>query len=216
MSKCKKPEHCQDAEQCAEAGECLREMRAPGFTEAAPSAEVATLLSQLEGYGFECEAGPLRLCTQWQELRRLVEGEPQEATLAEFKALNAAADRAAAVAGAKDHPNPDAAMLECYADSYTRMGVEARVLAADVAMDIRKNMIPALRLASSATTPSKAVPEVGWLVESKIGTYRTIEGGLPVWTTDPNKAIRFARRADAEMFAAEDEAAWRIAEHVWG
>jgi hypothetical protein len=35
------------------------------------------------------------------------------------------------------------------------------------------------------------------------------------WTEDPNAAIRFARRADAEMFAAGDEDVWRITEHMW-
>lgn len=61
--------------------------------------------------------------------------------------------------------------------------------------------------------------ESGWLVENGEDApqimYRTIEQGLPVWTADPNKAIRFARRADAEMFCAEDNEAWRVAEHIW-
>jgi hypothetical protein len=61
--------------------------------------------------------------------------------------------------------------------------------------------------------------ESGWLVENgKSGEelrYRTMEQGLPVWTTDNLKALRFARRVDAELFAAEDEDAWRVAEHVW-
>lgn len=61
--------------------------------------------------------------------------------------------------------------------------------------------------------------ECGWLIENgKQGDelrYRTIRQGLPAWTDDHNEAIRFARRADAEMFAAEDEDAWRIVEHMW-
>lgn len=61
--------------------------------------------------------------------------------------------------------------------------------------------------------------ELGWLVEDAGSgpqpRYRTIEQGMPVWTTDPNKAIRFARRSDAEMFCAEDEDAWRVTEHMW-
>ena len=53
-----------------------------------------------------------------------------------------------------------------------------------------------------------------WLVEDGSGRrYRTMEQGLIVWTDDPLKAIRFARRADAELFAAEDDQAWRIVEH---
>lgn len=66
----------------------------------------------------------------------------------------------------------------------------------------------------------KKEAETGWLVENgKAGTdlrYRTVGAlGIPIWTDDANKAIRFARRADAEMFAAEDEDAWRIVEHCW-
>lgn len=61
--------------------------------------------------------------------------------------------------------------------------------------------------------------ETGWLVEDG-GTlarprYRTMDQTGIHWTEDPNAAIRFARRADAEMFAAGDEDAWRITEHIW-
>lgn len=57
-----------------------------------------------------------------------------------------------------------------------------------------------------------------WLVENgrQQGdglAYRYMDHGMPLWTEDPHKAIRFARREDAEMFAAEDEDAWRIVEH---
>lgn len=60
--------------------------------------------------------------------------------------------------------------------------------------------------------------ETGWLVErGGNGTpmYRTLEQGVPVWTADSLKALRFARREDAELFAAEDEDAWLITEHSW-
>lgn len=61
--------------------------------------------------------------------------------------------------------------------------------------------------------------EVGWLIENGESgeklRYRTVDHGLSTWTADNLKALRFARREDAETFAAEDDAAWRIAEHVW-
>jgi hypothetical protein len=58
--------------------------------------------------------------------------------------------------------------------------------------------------------------ETGWLIEDgQRRRYRTMHQGAVRWTDDPNKAIRFARRADAEMFAAEDEDAWHVAEHQW-
>lgn len=63
--------------------------------------------------------------------------------------------------------------------------------------------------------------EYGWLIENgkQQGAglaYRYIDndaGGVPAWTEDPNKALRFARRADAEQYAYHDEDAWRIVEH---
>lgn len=61
--------------------------------------------------------------------------------------------------------------------------------------------------------------EYGWLIENgKKGDelrYRDIEHGIPIWTHDNNQALRFARRVDAEKFAAEDEDAWRIVQHAW-
>lgn len=61
--------------------------------------------------------------------------------------------------------------------------------------------------------------QYGWLVENgKSGDelrYRTMRQGMIVWTADHNEALRFARREDAERFAAEDEDAWRTAEHAW-
>lgn len=59
--------------------------------------------------------------------------------------------------------------------------------------------------------------ETGWLVENgKPNTeYRYLDETGIYWTADVNKAIRFARREDAEMFAAGDEEAWRIVEHMW-
>lgn len=63
----------------------------------------------------------------------------------------------------------------------------------------------------------------GWLIENgkQQGAglaYRYIDndgGGVPAWTEDPNKALRFARRADAEQYAHHDEDAWRIVEHAF-
>jgi len=63
------------------------------------------------------------------------------------------------------------------------------------------------------------IEETGWLVENgKVGAdlrYRTMESGQIVWTQDVDKAIRFVRRQDAEMFAFEDEDAWKIEEHLF-
>lgn len=59
--------------------------------------------------------------------------------------------------------------------------------------------------------------ETAWLVEDG-GTparYRTMDESGIHWTDDVNKAIRFARRDDAEMFSAGDEDAWRITQHMW-
>lgn len=56
-----------------------------------------------------------------------------------------------------------------------------------------------------------------WLIENGKGgnelRYRSMDQGQPTWTTDPNEALNFSRREDAERFSAEDEDAWRIVEH---
>lgn len=41
-------------------------------------------------------------------------------------------------------------------------------------------------------------------------TYDSLDGF--VWTDDPEQAIHYARRSDAEKMAEDDEEAWRIVE----
>jgi hypothetical protein len=61
--------------------------------------------------------------------------------------------------------------------------------------------------------------EYGWLIENgKQGEelrYRNMNQGAITWIADANEALRFARRIDAEKFAAEDEDAWFVTEHAW-
>jgi hypothetical protein len=72
---------------------------------------------------------------------------------------------------------------------------------------------------TQAYAQTQGQSETGWLVENgKQGDelrYRTMANGWPEWTADHNEAIRFARRIDADRFAAEDEDAWRVVEHTW-
>lgn len=58
---------------------------------------------------------------------------------------------------------------------------------------------------------------VSWLIEDGASPprYRTADSNGFGWTLDVSKAIRLARRCDAEMLAAADDAAWRIVEHMW-
>jgi hypothetical protein len=76
-----------------------------------------------------------------------------------------------------------------------------------------------LPLSQQADAEKPVTTEYGWLVENGRDVpdlrYRTMTAEGITWTDDHNKAIRFARRADAEMFAAEDEDAWRIVQHAW-
>lgn len=62
--------------------------------------------------------------------------------------------------------------------------------------------------------------ESGWLIEHNgpNGTrYLFVDGGFFGWTKDSTKALRLARRVDADMLAEIiDEDAHRIAEHQWG
>ena len=61
--------------------------------------------------------------------------------------------------------------------------------------------------------------ETGWLIENGSGTaYRFMDndaGGIVSWTPDHDKALRFARRVDAEQFCHHDEDAWAVVEHMW-
>lgn len=62
--------------------------------------------------------------------------------------------------------------------------------------------------------------EYGWLVEDSrnhpSGIRYRMWGDLgPEWTNDANKALRFARRQDAEAFCRDDEDAWHVVEHMW-
>jgi hypothetical protein len=51
---------------------------------------------------------------------------------------------------------------------------------------------------------------MGWVISNSAGDlHRTWEDG-PCWTNDIRQALCFARREDAEMFARDDEDAWRI------
>jgi hypothetical protein len=64
----------------------------------------------------------------------------------------------------------------------------------------------------AAHAPSSSA-SAGWIVASETGLglkFRTMEQGQIMWTLDRENALRFARREDAEKFAAEDEDAWKI------
>lgn len=70
--------------------------------------------------------------------------------------------------------------------------------------------------AQEQASPSATLPrdETAWLVENAKNEYLYYDGFFQ-WTPDVNKALRFARRADAEMVAAEGEDAWYVREHMW-
>lgn len=58
--------------------------------------------------------------------------------------------------------------------------------------------------------------ELAWLVErDSPAEYAYMDDMGIQWTSDPNKAMRFARRDDAEMFAAGSDDAVRVCEHMW-
>lgn len=72
------------------------------------------------------------------------------------------------------------------------------------------------------TQQEAANDETGWLIENgrqfEELRYRFMDndaGGVIGWTPDHAKALRFARRADAEQFCYHDEDAWRVVEHMW-
>ena len=57
--------------------------------------------------------------------------------------------------------------------------------------------------------------ETGWVVESSVSepSRPLYMAGLNKWTVDNLKAVRFARKEDAEKFALKND---RVCEHSWG
>ncbi|MBS0368968.1 MAG: hypothetical protein JSS57_07195, partial [Proteobacteria bacterium] len=81
-------------------------------------------------------------------------------------------------------------------------------------------------IANDLLTASAALRAGGWREDMENGRHGFIVSSAdekrfrfwdamgPTWTTDRVRALRFARRIDAERFAAEDEDAWKILEVV--
>jgi hypothetical protein len=73
--------------------------------------------------------------------------------------------------------------------------------------------------AGAAATSENARDESGWCLErgpaSAPHYLHVAETGIFDWTLDHMKALRLARRADAEQVACIVEDADRVAEHVW-
>lgn len=90
----------------------------------------------------------------------------------------------------------------------------------DAWVSVRARLDELRKLLDAAVPEALQKAEYGWLIENgQQGDelrYRNMEQGVPTWTADDNEALRFARRVDAEKFAAEDEDAWSIVEHGWG
>lgn len=54
---------------------------------------------------------------------------------------------------------------------------------------------------------------MAWVIKNAAGDlYRSMTHAVPVWTTNVDDALQFARRRDADLFAEEDEDAWAIVE----
>lgn len=61
------------------------------------------------------------------------------------------------------------------------------------------------------TPPATAAADGPFVVVDGDGhRFRTLHAGITAWTTDVNEALWFARRSDADQFAAEDIDAWLI------
>ncbi len=64
--------------------------------------------------------------------------------------------------------------------------------------------------------------ETGWLIENtglNMPYYFTVYQGVMTYSADPNDAIRFSRKEDAEMMLTEkyfNVATLKVSEHSWG
>lgn len=84
-----------------------------------------------------------------------------------------------------------------------------------LADEVIRRIVAALRDTKPATRPPD---EIGWLIEHRTARphkWRTWEGGWPDWTTDSVKALRLARKVDAENMACEDPEDVIVTEHIW-
>lgn len=85
-------------------------------------------------------------------------------------------------------------------------------------IEFGKNMAMTLRAAKPADlAPVAQPPEQGWLLEKMHeGNVHYISADYVLrWTDDPNKALRLARREDAEALTTIVEDCEKIAEHEW-
>jgi hypothetical protein len=57
--------------------------------------------------------------------------------------------------------------------------------------------------------------EQAWLIELEGPKWVGIVNRKPVWTTDPNKALRFARKEDADSFKSFWCDTAMSTEHLW-
>jgi len=73
---------------------------------------------------------------------------------------------------------------------------------------------------SAAETHDRVESETGWLLERNITPegpeYLTVDVGRFGWTTDNLKALRLARREDADALAEIIDDCQHVREHQWG
>lgn len=95
-------------------------------------------------------------------------------------------------------------------------GCLCNILHTDYRMpEAEKNAAMEAVLAGLAAEHLPPPERTGFVVASGDGKrWRTMRDGDIIWTTDVADALTFARRRDADAFAAEDEDAWRIQEVV--
>lgn len=108
------------------------------------------------------------------------------------------------------------AVVTCGSDNY---GAEEAI--SDIRYIIENpSSLDGLRAAALPSTPpcDRVEDETAWLVE-KGGNgppqYITTDEFSLTWTTDVNKALRLARRADAEAISELCDDAWHVVEHMW-
>lgn len=74
---------------------------------------------------------------------------------------------------------------------------------------MKRGMADSAGIARAPAAPQDATG--GWVVADADGArFRRWGDWGPVWTGDVDAALQFARREDAEAFAADDEDAWKI------
>jgi len=109
-----------------------------------------------------------------------------------------------ALAEVRDMANVGRALMEALPEGYSYMNCPSEIVS-----DLQ-NEIADLSPALDNTAVEGQDDGAGWIVGNNAGQWRTFDSFGWAWTDRRDLAVRYARRADAELVHGEDEDSWRV------